>query len=40
MLAQQRQARIVGELGRHGALRAIDLRGPFGVSDITGRRDA
>jgi DeoR/GlpR family transcriptional regulator of sugar metabolism len=39
MLAQQRQATILAELGRRGAVRVTDLCERFGVSDMTVRRD-
>lgn len=39
MLAQQRQARILSELRRAGAVRVADLTGLLGVSDMTIRRD-
>jgi DeoR/GlpR family transcriptional regulator of sugar metabolism len=39
VLAQQRQARIVAELGRRGAVRVVDLCEMLGVSDMTVRRD-
>jgi DeoR/GlpR family transcriptional regulator of sugar metabolism len=39
MLAQQRQARILAELTRRGAVRVVDLCEMFGVSDMTVRRD-
>src|SRR5205809_3797522 len=39
MLAQQRQATILAELGRRGAVRVVDLCEMLGVSDMTIRRD-
>ncbi|MDP9396130.1 MAG: DeoR/GlpR family DNA-binding transcription regulator [Actinomycetota bacterium] len=39
MLARQRQALILGELQRHGAIRVSDLVQVLGVSDMTVRRD-
>lgn len=39
MLAQQRQARILSELRRAGAVRVSDLTALLGVSDMTIRRD-
>lgn len=39
MLAQQRQARILAELRRNGAVRVADLIEILGVSDMTVRRD-
>lgn len=39
MLAQQRQARILSELRRAGAVRVSDLTELLGVSDMTVRRD-
>jgi DeoR/GlpR family transcriptional regulator of sugar metabolism len=39
MLAQQRQARIVAELRRNGAVRVAELIELLGVSDMTVRRD-
>lgn len=39
MLAQQRQAVIVREVRRAGAVRVTDLVGQLGVSDMTIRRD-
>jgi DeoR/GlpR family transcriptional regulator of sugar metabolism len=39
MLAQQRQARILSELRRAGAVRVSDLTDLLGVSDMTVRRD-
>ena len=39
MLAQQRQARILSELRRAGAVRVADLTELLGVSDMTIRRD-
>jgi DeoR/GlpR family transcriptional regulator of sugar metabolism len=39
VLAQQRQARILAELRRNGAVRVSDLIDMLGVSDMTVRRD-
>src|SRR5579885_1303301 len=39
VLAQQRQARILSELRRAGAVRVSDLTELLGVSDMTIRRD-
>jgi len=39
MLAAQRQARILEEVQRAGAVRVTDLTALFGVSDMTVRRD-
>jgi DeoR/GlpR family transcriptional regulator of sugar metabolism len=39
VLAQQRQARILAELRRNGAVRVADLIDLLGVSDMTVRRD-
>lgn len=39
MLAAARQARIVEEIGRRGAVRVAEFAGLLGVSDMTVRRD-